>query len=263
MVGAKIPQSAVAAQERRYPRLRTDLTARVIRSNPTYAGSAQRLRQTTYIIEVTRTRIFSARPHYPCTEDKMRHAATGIPRWSWRAVAVALCFAAQGVGAGPVGAQARPSIQDGDRIRVTAPSLGMAEAECDVARVDEAEAQVYCDGGRVLTGLPWNSIERLDVSVEKKGRAVVGGVLGFAAGAAVGAIVATAATDEDDWLFSTEDVMGPAIVGFGLAGGIVGALIGNSLKRDVWTPAPRPGPAVAVEGGPARGGWGLGVRVTF
>jgi hypothetical protein len=176
---------------------------------------------------------------------------------------MALCFAAQVLSPVSIEAQGRPSIDSGDRIRITAPSLGLAEAECDVARVDETEALANCDGGDILTAIPWNSVERLDVSVDQKGRALVGGIVGLGAGAALGAILASATTSEDDWLVSTDEVMGPAILGFGLAGGIVGALLGNSIKRDVWAPAPRSGPAVAVVGGPGPGGLGLGVRVTF
>ncbi len=193
----------------------------------------------------------------------MRKTAAWTPKRSWIVLPMALCIAAQGMGPGSVEAQGPPPIDRGDRIRITAPSLGMAETECDVARVDETEALANCDGGDILTAIPWNSMEKLDVSVEQKGRALVGGLVGLGAGAALGAIVASAATSEDDWLFSTDEVMGPAILGFGLAGGLIGALLGNTIKRDVWAPAPRSGPAVAVEGGPGRGGWGLGVRVTF
>jgi hypothetical protein len=106
----------------------------------------------------------------------------------------------------------------------------------------------------VLDTLPLRGSSELQVLVRRRSHALAGFGMGFAAGALLGGAIGSGGTTDPAWKPHTAAL---GAVGLGLAGGIVGALIGNSMGAEEWATVDlgRPGVGAAVGQ--------FGVRVTF
>ncbi len=160
----------------------------------------------------------------------------------------------------PVAGQERLLLQPGQRVRVTAPDLGIKK---QVATFEALHGDTLVLGGDVTMYLPLASVMRLDVSRGRERQThrgmLIGGAIGAAAGALWGAVEPVCEISD------TGNKMGCVVAGglvLGLVGGGVGALVGASIRTDVWREIPLD--RLRVSFGPQRDGrFGFGASVRF
>jgi len=144
---------------------------------------------------------------------------------------------------GPALAQGEP-VHAGDRVRISAASLADGRVTGTVVSVDGNGLSIVEATGRPARAFPLNALTRLEVSVARRSRvvpgALIGGGLGLAAGAAIGAAAGQSCEDE---ILCPGSTLGAGVVGaIGLAVGAgVGALIGLTSRTDVWEVVALPG----------------------
>ena len=166
---------------------------------------------------------------------------------------------------GPLSAQ-RDSVSDlhvGDRLRVTAPTLGWVEWTGTLRAVgpDTLWIEPY---GSFPRALPTARIERLERAIPTHGHGRIGAWVGGIGGVAVGAVigmrrqremasdcipvgVAVACRSRSDgyrWWFLGSDWVLPSMTGFlgGAAGGVAGWLLGSLLRAGGWVSVDGVGP---------------------
>lgn len=193
---------------------------------------------------------------------------TGPPRARPVLLGAASLLAALAIPPSLAAAQATPSVQEGSRVRLTVPSLGL---DGDVGTVEDAGERALV----VRFDFPWRTarveradIERMEVSVRRERRVLRKVGIGALAGAGTGAVVGLLSGDDEGGFinFTAEEkalMLGSAM---GVLGGVVGLVAGIVVRHDVWKGAavpPRPGakvhPIVEADGGALR----LGLRHTF
>lgn len=159
--------------------------------------------------------------------------------------------------AAPVGlrAQQEPPVAPGDRVRVTAPSLGVEGLVCILQSARP-------DGIAVDRGprwLPLDSVTKLEVSRRKSGRILKTALISSAVGAGLGFAINTVACSDE---YACEDAKSElylrSVVGGAAVGFLVGAVIGELSTPQRWeavpldririglTPHSRPGLTVSV-----------------
>lgn len=138
-------------------------------------------------------------------------------------------------------AQQNPPVAPGDRVRVSAPSIGIERL---VATVLVLKPDTVVVRNREPLALPIASLTKLDVSRDRKSRARFGMIIGFWVGAAAGAVIAGSLENTEDSEFPDVNpdetvgaLLGGALLG-GLAGAGLGALVGSTIKTDRWEPVP-------------------------
>lgn len=148
----------------------------------------------------------------------------------------------------PLWAQQSPRLEPGQRVRVTARSVGLNQAIAIVESLSPHEITLGLErshgAGRtewadtLHLSLPLDSLQRVDVSVSEHGHAWAGAALG----AVVGALVGYAAGSR------SRDVFEPALsVDAGVLLGIpIGLLLGANVRSDDWRPADLTGLRVGV-----------------
>lgn len=161
---------------------------------------------------------------------------------------------------GTAAAQDATSLEPGQRVRVTAPALGLD-------RHEERVAAVLGDT-LVLTSTRCSlaDIERLDVHTGRRSYAVTGGLIGAAVGLVIGTGVGVAEQSRYDC--DPQNAWAPCIpplptipIMLGLLGGTVGAVTGAFIKTDRWEEMPLDGLRVSVA--PRPGGVALGISIAF
>lgn len=138
-------------------------------------------------------------------------------------------------------AQGRPPVGPGDRVRLSAPSIGFDRV---IATVFALKPDTLWLQHPEALAVPIVSITQLDVSRGQESRARQGSVIGLVGGAVIGAIIGIA---QSDWGESFTDIQDEdekieriaigALVG-GIAGAALGALIGSTIRVDKWVAVP-------------------------
>jgi len=166
--------------------------------------------------------------HPPSTCGRRRRT---VPR----ALIVLAAFLAANASGGV--AQAALSIEEGSRVRVTAPSLGLNEAVGTVQGATSEALVVQLEYPRRVVTVDRADITGMDVSVaqERKLRKSLG--VGMLIGAGSGVVIGLASGDDEGTFlaFSAEEKAMAAGLGLGLVGGAVGLIVGAINTHDVWS----------------------------
>jgi hypothetical protein len=126
-------------------------------------------------------------------------------------------------------AQQESLLAPGERIRVSAPALGIEQLVCTVSAFSP-DSVVVEDRGTLLA-LPLVSVTKLEVYRGQRSQAGKGAVTGLLVGGGAGALfglIAVGASEAGDW--GAGYVLGGALICAGLGGG-VGALIGAGVGQ--------------------------------
>jgi hypothetical protein len=127
-------------------------------------------------------------------------------------------------------------LKPGAKVRITAPTLGMSEliGRLQVLSGDTLVVQVEARrNGRLQVGVlqvPTPAIAKLDVTTGRRGHWLEGAGIGFALGLALGAASGEGSSD-------SHVEIPPPLAG-GITLGILGAIIGQSIKSDKWSEVP-------------------------
>lgn len=153
-------------------------------------------------------------------------------------------------------AQEQP-LQPGQRVRITAPDLGINQ---QVATFDALASGVLIVTADSTMRFALADVTRLDMLAGRRGHPWRGAGLGFLGGAIVGTAIAAGATDTGDEWYDLIVAFG-AGVGAG-SGLLVGAVAGAFIKTDRWEEVPLDRLRVSVV--PQRDGrFGLGLSLRF
>jgi hypothetical protein len=129
-------------------------------------------------------------------------------------------------------AQQQSLLAPGDRVRVTAPSIGVHEQVCTFSAL-RRDTAVVMEGGRLLA-LPLASVTKLEVYRGRRSRAGKGAVTGLLVGTGAGVLLGVLDLAQEEG--GAEYVLlGWAGLGGG-AGALLGALVGAVIRADRWEP---------------------------
>lgn len=146
--------------------------------------------------------------------------------------AVLVADAASAVG------QVIPSIGQGSRVRITAPSLGLNEAVGTVKEATDEALVVQFEFPRRVGTVDRSEIGKMDVSIQPQRKVLKSVGVGLLVGAGTGAIIGLASGDDQGTFlaFTAEEkaLMGGAVLG--LTGVVVGLIVGLVRRQDVWSP---------------------------
>jgi hypothetical protein len=133
----------------------------------------------------------------------------------------------------PLLAQQESLLAPGERVRVTAPGIGVHERVCTFSALRRDTALVMERGGTLLA-LPLASITKLEVSRGRRSRVGKGAVIGLLAGAGAGVLLGALDLAQEEG--GAEYVLlGWAGLGAG-AGALFGAVLGAVIRVDRWEP---------------------------
>lgn len=161
--------------------------------------------------------------------------------------------------ASPVAAQ-MAGLGAGARVRVTSPRDDLNK---HVGTVLEVRGDsVVIAGQRGSRSIALGNVTALDVSTGTRTQIVRSGLIGFGAGAVLGAIVGAASYEEPDFFFgSPAELAAASGVVFGSIGLIAGGVVGALQRTDRWER--RDLPLRAAIGGSRSGGVRLSLSRTF
>jgi hypothetical protein len=129
-------------------------------------------------------------------------------------------------------AQQESLLAPGERVRVTAPSIGVHERVCTFSALRRDTALVMDRG--TLLALPLASVTKLEVSRGRGSRAgkgaVIGLLVGTGAGAALGVIDLAGEDEVAEYLFVFYAGLGGGV------GALLGAVLGAVSRVDRWEP---------------------------
>ena len=168
---------------------------------------------------------------------------------------LALCFFPTGGLLIPL-ASLEAQLQPGQRVRITAPHLGISKHSGTLVAVD----------GDTLTldtlQVALMNVTRLDVYMGRKGHADTGTLVGaLVVGVPLAILLAVACEDVSGFCNVAGGVAAGLLVG-GAVGALVGATVGALIKTDRWEEVPLD--ALRVSVAPQRDGrFGLGASVRF
>jgi hypothetical protein len=140
----------------------------------------------------------------------------------------------------------QPPLTPGQRVRVTAPDVGLARAHATLEAIEGGALVFRTDATRRV---PLASVARLEAYAGRRSHWLLGAGIGFAVGAGATYLVlnppgasSTALCDQS----ANQDAIGTgACVGLtalgGVAGAGLGALVGMFIKSDKWTDVSREG----------------------
>lgn len=135
-------------------------------------------------------------------------------------------------------AQQEPGVRPGDRVRLTAPALGLDRFEGTLAALEAEPRTLTVEAEDTTVTVPIDALTRLDVSRGKASRAA-GLLAGAAAGALLGAVIGSSLGEEDcppESFAPCADKGDTALIG-GVLGGAVGAGIGYRVTGGTrWVP---------------------------
>ena len=136
------------------------------------------------------------------------------------------------------------SLNNGDRVRIFAPDIRSKMIEGDIFHITSSEIFLNSQGYDVI--IPFNLIDRMDISTGTKRNTGKGALIGLTGGALVGSLVGLASyrdCDSDEFMgcflhFSQgESALLGAAVG-GLVGLVAGTVIGTVTKTYRWERLP-------------------------
>jgi len=138
-----------------------------------------------------------------------------------------------------------PQLAPGQRVRVTAPELGLARWHATLAAVDDGELVLVTDTSRRV---PLASVTRLEAYAGRRSHWLLGAGIGFLVGGGATYLVlntpsgSTALCDQsaNQDAISSGECLG-LMAGGALAGAGLGALVGMFFKSDKWADVPREG----------------------
>jgi len=159
----------------------------------------------------------------------------GFPSIASLATALALTASAN------LCAQEGLPVAPGDRVRVAAPNIGV---EALVATVLTVKPDTIVVQSREPLAVPFAPVTMLEVCRDRKSRARLGMAIGFWTGAIAGGVIAARSsgdTEDTYWgsnlNLSDGTLLGGALLG-GIAGTLLGALVGSTFKVDQWEAVP-------------------------
>jgi hypothetical protein len=157
-------------------------------------------------------------------------------------------------------AQEPPTIEPGERVRVTAPDFGLQKSVGTCLSLSQGVMAFEPAGSSQLT-IPTGSMTGLEISRGRKSNTLKGLGLGFLGGAALGAVIGLLVDEHGNDLAPwNAAVVGAAV--FGAGGAVVGAGIGTAIKTDRWEEVPVDRLRVSLT--PQRGGrLGIGLSLKF
>lgn len=174
-----------------------------------------------------------------------------------------IAFASLAATASPALSQTAPAIEQGDRVRITAPSLALTEAVGTVQEATSEALVVQFEYPRRVATVDRSDITGMDVSVRQERRVLKGLGVGMLIGAGSGVIIGLASGDDEGtfFAFSAEEKAAMAGIGLGLVGGAVGLVVGAINTHDVWSSTLPANLDVAVL--PLMRDGGAGVHLSF
>ena len=186
---------------------------------------------------------------------------TPIPPTSFAALLLTGTFLLTGVPR--AGAQVNPRIEQGSRVRITAPSARLDGAVGTVQEVTREALVVQFENPRGLGTVDRSAIVGMDVSVRRERRVLGGLGKGLLIGAGGGAVLGLASGDDPPgWLsFSAEEKALMFGVMLGVTGGVVGLIAGAVRQHDIWAAATPGGVDVTLL--PLVGPQGAGLHLGF
>ena len=137
-----------------------------------------------------------------------------------------------------VGGQVAPSLGQGSRVRITAPSLGLNEAVGAVQEATDEAFVIQFEFPRRVGPVERSEIAAMDVSIQRQRKVLKGLGVGLLLGAASGVVIGLASGDDEGGLiaFTAEEKALMAGAMLGLTGGVVGLIVGLVRRHDVWSP---------------------------
>lgn len=166
----------------------------------------------------------------------------------------------------PLGTVSPQAVQpkSGDRIRITAPPSALDNRTARVlsARSDSLLLQV---APSETLSVALADVTRLEVSTGRRRYTLRGAGIGTLIGVASGALIGYASGDDEPGFFALTkgDKAVIASVGLGVAGLVVGTLVGALTVSDRWTSVPLGGAVATPSVQIGRGGARLGLAVSF
>jgi hypothetical protein len=157
-------------------------------------------------------------------------------------------------------AQVSPQLFRGQRVRVTAPDLGIRHQEAWFVALHgdtlilTADTAVMC---------PFSALERLEIRQAGKSLKWLGAGIGFVVGAATGALLGWASGDDKSGFFrwTAGEKAAMAAWALGVVGGVVGAIVGDRYKTVRWREFPLDRMRVSIV--PQHRGFALAAAVRF
>jgi hypothetical protein len=151
-------------------------------------------------------------------------------------------------------AQDTPPIAEGQRVRVSTESGATHEGL--VTAISAGGLQLQGEDGSLRFSVPIASMTQLEVSRGQRSKAGVGFLVG-AGGGVLGTLVYCGG---ENCLFFDEDLTPAMALIWGTVGGVVGALVGWTIKADRWEGVPLDRVRVSFPHGSGRFGLGFSVR---
>jgi hypothetical protein len=155
-----------------------------------------------------------------------------------------------------VAAQDAPALAAGQRVRITAPTLGLKR---QVVTLDAVGGDTLLLGGDAVRAIPLTSVERLEVFEGRHGHPWRGAGVGFLVGAVTGAVLGPYTVPGEGDTAEGKAVAGAVLLG--AAGALTGVVIGALIKTDKWEEVPLDGLRVSIA--TRGGGVGVGIRLGF
>jgi len=160
-------------------------------------------------------------------------------------------------------ARAADEATAGSRLRVTSAAAPSGRVTGTLVGLDDAALTLRLSGKRGDLRLPRDSVSRIEIS-RRRGNRGKGALVGFLAGAALGAVVGAASADTGD-LFSPGEAAGAVAVIFAPAGALLSTVFSHSEE---WEPTSydglrvKDGLRLGISIAPDRGG-GAGLQVSL
>ncbi len=157
--------------------------------------------------------------------------------------------------------QEPPPVKVGDRVRVTAPDLGIRK-QAGRFEALRADTMVVAVADSTMT-FPVAFVTRLEVSRGQKSRAGQGAGIGLLGGGLLGFLISSRnCTEGTGFLDTREACIQVSTVGGAIVGTFLGLAVGAVIMTDHWQEVPLHRVRVSV--GPQRDGrFGLGASVRF
>jgi hypothetical protein len=128
-----------------------------------------------------------------------------------------------------------PPLEPGQRVRVTAPDLGV-NRQSAVLETLRGDMLVVVEDSTIR--IPVASVTRIDVHRGRHGHPWRGAGIGFLAGAATGAVAGAILCQDGciEWDTGAVVALGAAV--FSASGAVVGGVVGAFIKTDKWEEVP-------------------------
>jgi len=154
-------------------------------------------------------------------------------------------------------------LQSGQRVRVTAPALGMVRQPAHYQALRDDSLVVVVDAG--FRSLPMSSITRLEIAGKPHRHPWTGAAVGAGLGGVTGVVVGLSVGEESchgtsSFFCLTKGQMAAGLgVGGALGGALIGAVVGALIKSDSWADIPPDQLPLIVVSRPD--GLGIGIRI--